>query len=233
LKGIIETALAEMQILLGYLLFKMLQFFKNKEILLVKKIIFAAVLPALLTFSMFVLAQKKSSDNKTELQTVSSVDLKRYTGKWYEIARYPNKFQKKCVGNTTTIYTAKADGNLAVSNQCVLKDGTIGRADGEAKVTDTISNAKFEMKFAPRFKSFLSLDWDDYLIVDLDENYQYAAAADPKRENLWILSRTPEMKDAVYQNILRRVEKLGFVPGRLTKTPQNLEVIKGEVIQKQ
>ncbi len=67
----------------------------------------------------------------------------------------------------------------------------------------------------------------------MDENYQYAAASDPKRENLWILSRTPEMKDAVYQNILRRVEKLGFNPGKLTKTPQKVEVIRGEIIQKQ
>jgi len=222
-----------MQILLGCLLFKMLEFYKNKEILLVKKITFAAVLPALLVFSAFVSAQKKDSDNKTQLQPVSSVNVNRYTGKWYEIARYSNKFQKKCVGNTTATYTTKADGKIAVVNQCVLKDGAIGKAEGEAKITDTTSNAKFEMSFASKFKSFLSADWDDYWIVDLDENYQYAAASDPKRENLWILSRTPEMKDAVYQNILRRVEKLGFNPGKLTKTPQNVEIIKGEVIQKQ
>ena len=198
-----------------------------------KKIILAAILPTLLAFSIITSAQKKDSDNKTPVQTVSSVDLKRFSGKWYEIARYPNKFQKKCVGNTTTTYTTKTDGSFAVQNQCVLKDGTIGRADGEAKITDVNSNAKFDMNFASKYKSFLSTDWDNYWIVDLDADYQYAAASDPKRENLWILSRTPEMKDAVYQNILRRVEKLGFVPGKLTKTPQNLEVIKGEVIQKQ
>ncbi len=198
-----------------------------------KKIIFAAVLTTLLVFSTFISAQKKDSDNKTELQTVSSVDVKRFAGKWFEIARYPNKFQKKCVGNTTATYATKADGKIAVVNQCVLKDGILGRAEGEAKFADEVSNAKFKMSFASKYKSFLSADWEDYWIVDLDENYQYAAASDPKRENLWILSRTPEMKDAVYQNILRRVEKLGFNPGKLMKTPQNLEVIKGEVIQKQ
>lgn len=198
-----------------------------------KKIIFAAALPALLTFSAFVSAQKKDSDNKTQVQTVQVVDVKRFTGKWFEIARYPNKFQKKCVGNTTATYTTKPDGNIAVVNQCLMKDGAIGKAEGEAKVTDAASNAKFEMNFASKFKSFLSADWDDYWVVDLDENYQYAAVSDPKRENLWILSRAPEIKDAVYQNILRRLEKLGFSPGKLTKTPQNLEVIKGEVIQKQ
>lgn len=198
-----------------------------------KKIIFAAVLPALLIFTFSASAQKKNSDNMPELQTVSSVNVQRYAGKWYEIARYPNKFQRKCVGNTTATYAAKADGTISVVNQCVLKDGALGKAEGEAKIVDTASNAKFETSFAPRYKSFLTSDWDNYWIVDLDENYQYAAVADPKRENLWILSRTPEMKDAVYQNILRRVEKLGFAPGKLTKTPQNLEVIKGEIIQKQ
>ena len=198
-----------------------------------KKIILAALLPTLLIFSIFIPAQKRDSDNKTEIQTVSSVDVKRFTGKWYEIARYPNKFQKKCVGNTTATYTRKADSKIEVINQCVLKDGILGRAEGEASIADTASNAKFEMRFASKYKSFLSTDWDNYWIVDLDENYQYAAASDPKGENLWILSRTPEMKDAIYQNILRRVERLGFNPGRLTKTPQNLEVIKGEIIQKQ
>lgn len=127
----------------------------------------------------------------------------------------------------------KADGKIAVVNQCLMKDGTIGKAEGEAKIADAISNAKFEMSFGSKFKSFLSTDWNDYWVVDLDENYQYAAASDPKRENLLILSRTPELKDAVYQNILRRMEKLGFNPGKLLKTPQNLEVIKGEIIQKQ
>lgn len=198
-----------------------------------KKIILTAILPTLLVFSTFAPAQRKDSDNKIELQTVSSVDLKRFTGKWFEIARYPNKFQKKCAGNTTATFADRADGKISVVNQCLLKDGAIGKADGEAKITDSNSNAKFEMNFASKFKSFLSADWDNYWIVDLDENYQYAAAADPKREYLSILSRTPEMKDAVYQNILRRVEKLGFSPGKLTKTPQNLEVIKGEVIRKQ
>ena len=222
-----------MQIFLAYSPFKVLESYKIREIRFVKKIILALVLPSLLIFSTIISAQKKNSNDKTEVRTVSTVDVKRYAGKWYEIARYPNKFQKKCVGNTTATYAMKSDGKIAVVNQCVLKDGSVGKAQGEAKITDTASNAKFEMNFATQYKSFLSTDWKDYLIVDLDEKYQYAAVADPKRENLWILSRTPEMSDAVYQSILRRLEKLGFVPGKLAKTPQNIEVIKGEIIQKQ
>jgi apolipoprotein D and lipocalin family protein len=206
---------------------------RKKEIQFVKKLAQAVCLLSLIAFSANVFAQSKKSDKQPMLQTVPSVDLKQYAVKWFEFARYPNKFQKKCVGNTTATYTPKAGGKMAVVNQCVLKDGILARAEGEAKVADAASNAKFEMSFASKYKSFLSADWDDYWVVDLDENYQYAAVADPKRENLWVLSRTPEMRDAVYQNILRRVEKLGFNPGKLAKTPQNLEVIKGEIILKQ
>ncbi|MDQ6787095.1 MAG: lipocalin family protein [Acidobacteriota bacterium] len=188
---------------------------------------------SLIIFSANVFAQSKKSDKQTMLQTVSSVDLKQYAGKWFEIARYPNKFQKKCVGNTTATYTLKPDGNIEVFNQCLLKNGTLDGATGEAKVVDGSSNSKFEVRFAPKYMSFLSAVWGDYWIVDLDSEYKYAAIGDPKREYLWILSRTPEMNDATYQNILRRVEKLGFNPAKLQKTPQNSVAVKGAVIRKQ
>ncbi len=198
-----------------------------------KKIIIAAVLPSLLILSAVCFAQQNKAAASTELQTVPKVDLKRYSGKWYETARYPNKFQKQCVGNTTATYTLNDDGTIAVLNQCVKKNGTTDEAKGTAKVVDTATNAKLKVRFAPGFLSFLSSVWGDYWIVDLDDNYQYAVVADPKREYFWILSRTPEMSDAVYQNILRRAEKMGFVPGKVIKTPQNVEIIKGAVIRNQ
>ena len=114
-----------------------------------------------------------------------------------------------------------------------MKDGKVGKAEGEAKISDESSNSKLDVRFAPKFLSFLSAVWGDYWILDLDENYNYAAVGDPKRENLWILSREPKMNDAVYQNILRRLEKMGFEPGKLVKTPQNVEVVKGAVIERQ
>ena len=188
-----------------------------------KKIIFASVLPALLIFSSFVFAQQNSSVKQMEVQAVSSVDLKRYAGKWFEIARYPNKFQKNCVGNTTVTYTQKVDYQMDVSSQCVKKNGAMENTKFEAKITDKTTNAKFDVQNAP----------GDFWIVDLDSDYKYAAIGDPKRENFWILSRESEMKDAVYQDILRRVEKMGFNPGKVVKTPQNVEILKGSVVQKQ
>jgi len=195
-----------------------------------KKLVLSAILPMLLLAAAAVSAQTK---NQSELKTVSSVDLKRYGGKWFEIARYPNKFQKQCVGNTTATYTIKTADKIEVLNQCVKKDGVIADAKGDARIVDKTTNAKLEVRFAPKFLSFISSVWGDYWIIDLDENYQYAAVGDPKREYFWILSRKPEMDDATYQNILRRVEQKGFNPGKVIKTPQKVVVVKGAVIEKQ
>jgi apolipoprotein D and lipocalin family protein len=189
----------------------------------VKKIIFAALLLTFSTFSSFVCAQKTDSDKQMQVQSVSSVDMKRFAGKWFEISRYPNKSQKNCVGNTTVTYTQKDDVFTRITIDCLKKDGTVENVKMDAKVADKTTNAKFEMSSSPK----------NYWIVDLDADYKYAAVADPKRETLWILSRESELSDAVYQNILRRVEMMGFKPGKLSKTAQNVEVVKGGVIEKQ
>lgn len=200
---------------------------------MVKKFVLAAILPALLLISGTSSAQKTNPVNQTKAATVASVDLNRYSGKWFEIARYSNKSQKNCIGNTSMTYTLKEEGKLGVLNECLKKDGTVIDAKGEAKIIDKTTNAKLQMRFAPGYMAFLSTSWDDYWIIDLDEKYQYAAIGDKKRENLWILSRSPKLSDAAYQNILRRVEALGYKPGKLVKTPQNIEVVKGAVIEKQ
>jgi len=193
-----------------------------------RQYIFAAF--SLLIFAAFSLAQ----DGKPgPLTTVASVDLKRYSGKWYEIARYPNRFQKQCVGNTTATYTIKPDGKLEVLNECLTKDGTVDSVKGEAKVADKATNTKLKVRFAPSFLSSFGFVWGDYWVIDLGQSYEYSVVGDPKREYLWVLSRTPELSEPVYQNILRRVQVLGFNPGKLEKTPQKAEALKGAVIEKQ
>jgi apolipoprotein D and lipocalin family protein len=164
------------------------------------------------------------------VRTVPSVDLNRYSGKWYEITRYPNKFQKQCVGNTTATYTVKEKGKLEVLNECLKKDGLTDSAKAEGKVADKGSNAKLKVRFAPAFLSVFGFVWADYWIIDLGPDYDYAVVADPKREYLWILSRKSEMKESLYQDILRRVEKQGFDPGKLVKTRQGVQSVKGAVV---
>lgn len=198
-----------------------------------KNFILAAFLLVLMLTVADVSAQKTKSVSQANVTPVSSVDLKQYSGKWYEIARYQNKFQKNCVGNTTATFSMKEEGKFEILNECLRKNGTIIGAKGEGKIVDKNSNAKLEVRFAPGYLAFLSSSWDNYWIIDLDPKYQYTVVGDPKRENLWILSRSPEMKVATYQNILRRLETMGYKPGKLVKTPQNVEVVKGAVIQKQ
>jgi apolipoprotein D and lipocalin family protein len=189
--------------------------------------IFAALIVGIVLASQ-ALPQKPSGPP----QTVAAVDLKRYVGKWYEIARFPNKFQKHCVGNTTATYSAKASGRLEVVNQCLKQDGTDDIAKGEARIVDTRTNAKLKVRFAPKALSFLSFVWGDYWVLELGPDYEYAAVGDPKREYLWILSRKPEMDAAQYQNILRRLESKGFDPARLQKTSQKVESLKGTAVDK-
>jgi len=147
------------------------------------------------------------------LTTVDHVDLSRYAGKWFEIARYPNRFQRKCESDTTATYTIRPDGKVQVVNSCREKNGKITTADGTAKVVDAKTNAKLKVTFFWPF-------YGDYWVIGLSPDYQYAIVGEPDRKYLWILSRTPSMGEATYQEVLRRVESLGYQPAKLIETPQ-------------
>jgi apolipoprotein D and lipocalin family protein len=183
--------------------------------------------------SILLAACLASAQAPAKLQPAPSVDIKRYAGKWYEIAKYPNRFQKQCVANTTATYTEKKNGRIEVKNECLLKDGKTETAIGEAKIDDKSSNSKLKVRFAPGALSWLPFVWANYWIIDLDPNYEYAVIGEPKREYFWILSRRSVMDDATYQDILRRAEKMGFDPAKVQRSPQNADVVKGAVMIKQ
>lgn len=194
-----------------------------------KKPLFAIFTVLLLSVGIFA----QSPAVKSAPSTVSSVDLKRYSGTWYEIARYPNKFEKDCAGNVTATYTLKDNGKIAVTNKCLKNDGKIQNAEGEARIKDKTTNAKLEVRFAPGFLSFLPQVWGDYWVLDLAPDYSYAVVGDRKREYLWILNRAPQMDVKTYESILTVVEQKGFTPNKLVKTLQKVETVKGTVIEKQ
>jgi len=148
------------------------------------------------------------------LRTVESVDLSRYVGTWYEIASYPQRFQKGCTATQAT-YSLRPDGKIDVVNQC-NRDSLDGRrtvARGKAKVVDKTSNAKLKV-------SFFWFVWGDYWIIDLGQDYEYAVVGHPERKYLWILSRTPTMEPDVYEGILRRLEAQHYDLDRLQRTLQ-------------
>jgi apolipoprotein D and lipocalin family protein len=177
---------------------------------------------ALFILTLGVLGVTGQKPATAAVRTVTSVDLNRYSGKWYEVARYPNRFQEQCVSDTTATYTLKEAGKLEVLNQCVKKDGELNAAKGAAKIVDDkTSNAKLKVRFAPSFLSVFGFVWGDYWVIDLGKNYEYSVVGDPDRKYLWILSREPSINDAAYREIIRRVEEQGFDPSKLIKTPQN------------
>lgn len=149
------------------------------------------------------------------LPTVPFVDLEKYVGKWYEIARYPNRFEKKCVSDVTAMYSKLPNGSIRVVNACRDKTGKMTEARGKAKVVDAKTNAKLKVTFFWPF-------YGDYWIVDLASDYSYAVVSEPKREYLWILARAPQMKPDEYALIMERVKALGLDPAKLVKTPQTV-----------
>jgi apolipoprotein D and lipocalin family protein len=149
------------------------------------------------------------------LQTVARVDLQRYMGTWYEIASYPQWFQEGCSG-TTASYAMREDGRVDVVNRC-FKGGLDGEedvAEGVARVVDGDSNARLEVSFFGPF-------WGDYWVIELGENYEYVVVGHPGRDYLWILSRSPQMEDARYRDILTRLERdHAYDVSRLQRTLQ-------------
>jgi len=149
------------------------------------------------------------------LATVSHVDLTRYMGAWYEIARYPNSFQKGCVGSKAT-YSLMDDGKVSVLNECYdgSFSGKLRSAKGKAWVVDKETNSKLKVSFFWFFAG-------DYWIIDLADDYSYVVVGHPKRKYLWILSRTKTMEDSTYEAILKRlVEIYHYDTSKLIKTVQ-------------
>jgi apolipoprotein D and lipocalin family protein len=172
-------------------------------------------------FLMLAVAAVGQDSMTQPLKTVESLNLDRYQGKWYEIAKYPNKFQKKCTGNTTATYKLRPNGRVEVINRCDTGEGKTITATGEAKVVEGSNNTKLKVRFAPAFLSFLPMVWGNYWVIDLDPDYKYAVVGDPDRDYFWILSRTPKIDDATYESILQRAKMKGFEPAKVQKTPQS------------
>lgn len=150
------------------------------------------------------------------LATVPYVDLKKYTGKWYEIASFPQRFQKGC-HCTTAEYTLSDKGYMVVENRC-NKDSIHGKESyikGKAFIEKNSGNAKLKVQF---FWPFTGKYW----IIDLADDYHYAVVGHPNRNYLWILCRTPQMDRTTYQEILSKLEAKGFDLSKLILTEQDV-----------
>jgi len=177
-----------------------------------RRVLFASLL--LISFLSLLFFMTIKEGLSQTLQTVPSVDLNKYAGKWYEIASYPQIFQKGC-HCTTAEYTLSDKGYVIVENRC-NKDSVNGKQSyikGKAFVEEGSGNAKLKVQFFWPFRA-------KYWIIDLADDYSYAVVSHPNKKYLWILSRSPKMEEAVYLEILSRLKAKGFDLSKLQKTVQ-------------
>ncbi len=147
------------------------------------------------------------------VRTVANVDLDRYLGQWYEIAKFPMYFQRNCVADTTANYSKNPDGSIKVVNRCRKESGEFQQAEGKASAVENTQNSQLKVSFFWPFKS-------DYWIIGLDTDYQWAVVGNPNRKYLWILSRTPSLPERALQAAQKAATEQGYDLRQLDYTQQ-------------
>jgi apolipoprotein D and lipocalin family protein len=166
-------------------------------------------------FALLSFTSSSSTLVPEPLKTVDRVDLHRYAGKWYEVARLPNRFEKKCDRNVTAEYIV--DGNTVnVRNSCIKADGQPTSSSGKAKVVDTATNAKLKVTFFWPF-------YGQYWIIGLDRDYRWAVVGEPDRKYMWVLSRTASLSPEDSQQIDHVIAASGYQRSALIWTQQKSE----------
>ena len=173
-----------------------------------------------ITLGLLLALSAFTSGAQEALTPVASLNVPRYLGTWYEIAKFPNRFQKMCASNTSAQYSARPDGTLSVRNRCTDAEGKVNEVTGQARQIGNATSPKLEVRFAPAWLSFLPFVWGNYWVIDIDNDYQLVAVSEPEREYLWILSRTPEVNGKAYDELLMRLVKSGFDLKRLERSKQ-------------
>jgi len=173
--------------------------------------------PIFLSLAMLATASTAPADESTPPTTVARVDLARYVGRWHEIARIPNRFQKQCVSDVTATYTLRDDGRIDVVNRCRRSDGRTSESKGLARVVDAASNARLKVSFF----SILGWRpvWGDYWVIGLGDDYEYAVVGTPDRKYGWILAREPRLDEETLERIFDLLRAQGYDPGRFEITP--------------
>ncbi|SEW13019.1 apolipoprotein D and lipocalin family protein [Luteibacter sp. 329MFSha] len=146
----------------------------------------------------------------TPVTAVANLDLDRYAGTWHEIARLPMYFQRKCTGAVTATYKPLPDGTVAVHNACDTGSGERIASDGVARRPEPYARGKLEVRFAPKWLSWIPFVWADYWVIALDDDYRWAMVGQPGRKYLWILSRTPAMDKATFDSLKQRATAMGY-----------------------
>lgn len=161
--------------------------------------------------------------SNTSLPTQANVDLNKYAGTWYEQARLPNRFQKDCTGDVQAEYKLRPDNSISVINQCRVQDGSMKVVEGEGRLSKSVDPrdpAILEVRFAPKWTSWLPMVWGDYWIMKLQGDYQYSLVGTPDRKYLWVLSREQKADEAVIAALLEYAGTLGFAVSGMERSEE-------------
>lgn len=178
---------------------------------MMQKIILSLTLAGLFCFC--ACSTTKKNGMMKPLEVVPSVNIEKYMGTWYEIARYPNSFQKEDCVAVQVQYSLRPDGKVKVFNSCRegSANGKEKSIEGKAWSVDKETNAKLKVQFFWPFRG-------DYWIIQLDKDYKYAVVGHPKRTFLWILSRTPSLDESTFSAIVQKLIDQGYDPARMIVT---------------
>lgn len=195
-----------------------------------------ALLVPLAAYSTFSHAETgkpspSSSISVTAPTSVDRVDLNKYAGQWYEIARMPMYFQRNCASDVTATYNLNKDeaGKLTsvdVINQCRKQDGSMMKAEGLAKPAND-AGSELKVTFVPSWLRWLPVGKADYWILQLDDNYQSALVGTPDNKYLWVLSRKPTLSETVFEDYKKIAKMQGYDINKLeitahTNTPKTV-----------
>ncbi len=154
------------------------------------------------------------------LGTIPTLDVPRYMGTWYEIAKYPAWFQRRCVSSTSAQYSVLEAGRVQVVNRCKMANGEWNEAVGVARQIGGATSPQLKVRFAPEWLAFIPMVWGDYWVIAIDPQYQWSIVSEPSRQYLWVLSRTPSLPRATYEQLLQQLATLGFDLNKIeTSTP--------------
>ena len=154
------------------------------------------------------------------LHVVEKVELDKYLGVWYEVARKPMYFQNKCDRDVSATYTLNENGKIAVDNRCYAQDGKLNQSSGEAFVQNAPFNSKLKVSFLPESIRWLPVGRGDYWILKIADDYQTVLVGEPKRKYMWVLSRSAQPDPAVVKEYLDYAQSVGFDLSDIIHTKQ-------------
>lgn len=152
-----------------------------------------------------------------EPKAVDAIDVQKYAGRWYEVARLPMYFQRNCVSDVQAKYSLNADKTIRVKNQCMNKEGELDVSEGVAYPQND-GNSQLKVSFLPKGLRWVPFSKGDYWVLRIDEDYQVALVGGPSHRYLWLLSRTPDMDEAVIENYLNTAKAQGYDLSKLIRT---------------